>query len=182
MSRERPPRDDDDRRALERELSDVRPLAGREKVVAPKLRRRPQPGRDPASAPVSPERTGVSVEQRGERMEGLAEGVDRALLRRLRAGRVPFQREIDLHGLDARSARRALHEALAEAVDVGERCALVVHGRGRSASAGPVLKRALPRWLAEPPIGPHVLAFASALPRDGGAGATYVLLRRRRSR
>ena len=37
---------------------------------------------------------------------------------------------------------------------------------------------ALPRWLAEPPLGAWVMAFASATPADGGTGATYVLLRR----
>jgi DNA-nicking Smr family endonuclease len=42
----------------------------------------------------------------------------------------------------------------------------------------PVLKEALLEWLAEPPIGPKVLAFTSARGRDGGVGATYVLVRR----
>jgi DNA-nicking Smr family endonuclease len=33
-------------------------------------------------------------------------------------------------------------------------------------------------WLTSPPLAARVMAFASALPRDGGAGACYVLLRR----
>jgi DNA-nicking Smr family endonuclease len=45
---------------------------------------------------------------------------------------------------------------------------------------GPVLKRKLPEWLAEPPLGEKVLAFASAPSRQGGSGATRVLLRQPR--
>ncbi|MFQ5418592.1 MAG: Smr/MutS family protein, partial [Myxococcota bacterium] len=59
------------------------------------------------------------------------------------------------------------------------RCVLVIHGRGRGSADGPVLKSALPGWLALPPLGASVMAFASAPPGDGGAGATVVLLRRR---
>jgi DNA-nicking Smr family endonuclease len=55
---------------------------------------------------------------------------------------------------------------------------LVIHGRGRHSESEPVLKDALLEWLAQPPLGPLVLAFASATGGDGGVGATYVLLRR----
>ena len=60
------------------------------------------------------------------------------------------------------------------------RCVLVIHGRGRHSETEPILKEALLGWLAEPPVGPLVLAFSNALGGDGGVGATYVLLRRER--
>ena len=41
-----------------------------------------------------------------------------------------------------------------------------------------MLKEALQNWLATARFGRHVLAFATARPQDGGAGAVYVLLRR----
>jgi DNA-nicking Smr family endonuclease len=47
---------------------------------------------------------------------------------------------------------------------------------------GPVLKEAVLGWLCEPPLARLVMAFASAVPEHGGAGATYVLLRRQRAR
>ncbi len=47
---------------------------------------------------------------------------------------------------------------------------------------GGVLRDAVPRWLNEAPLREHVLAFSHARPDDGGAGALYVLLRRRRAR
>jgi DNA-nicking Smr family endonuclease len=46
---------------------------------------------------------------------------------------------------------------------------------------GPVLKEAVFGWLCEPPLDRLVMAFASAVPEHGGTGATYVLLRRKRS-
>ena len=41
-----------------------------------------------------------------------------------------------------------------------------------------MLKDALRGWLGSARFGRHVLAFATARPVDGGAGAIYVLLRR----
>jgi DNA-nicking Smr family endonuclease len=42
----------------------------------------------------------------------------------------------------------------------------------------PVLKNALVGWLSHGRLSRFVLAFCSARPVDGGAGAIYVLLRR----
>src|SRR5262249_38955368 len=114
----------------------------------------------------------------GERSEGLAHGVDRAHLARLRRGEVEVERRLDLHGLTAAEARRELERELRDAQAAGVRCVLVVHGRGLHSDAGPVLRDGVLTWLTAEPLAARVLAFASALPRDGGAGASYVLLRR----
>jgi DNA-nicking Smr family endonuclease len=115
----------------------------------------------------------------GGRVDGAASGFERRRLVRLRGGDPPPDRELDLHGLRRDEARRRLREELRDALAAGERCLLVVHGRGaRSGEAGAVLREALPAWLAEPPHGGRVLAFASS--DDHGGGATYVLLRRPR--
>ena len=56
-------------------------------------------------------------------------------------------------------------------------CVLIIHGHGRgSGGATAVLKEALPGWLTSGPCGKAVRAFAPARRRDGGEGATYVLL------
>ena len=123
---------------------------------------------------------GFEVTRSGERSEGLARGIDRAHLLRLRRGEVRLERRIDLHGLNAAEARRELTAELREAFSAGERCVLVVHGRGLHSESGPVLKDGVVDWLVTPPLAAFVLAFASALPRDGGPGASYVLLRRAR--
>jgi DNA-nicking Smr family endonuclease len=121
-----------------------------------------------------------ALSRNGERLEGIAPGIDRSHLKRLARGEIEPDSEIDLHGLDRRNARFALRAALHEAHAEGERCVRVVHGRGLHSDLGPVLKEALVEWLGEPPLGPLVMAFASAPSHDGGSGATYVLLRRRR--
>jgi DNA-nicking Smr family endonuclease len=121
------------------------------------------------------------VTREGERVYGLAPGVDAAHLRKLRRGEPEADRELDLHGLEAREAHEDVAFELREAFDAGERCLRIVHGRGTHSPAGPVLKEALLEWLQEPPLAPLVLAFASAPPAQGGAGALLVLLRRRRA-
>jgi DNA-nicking Smr family endonuclease len=56
---------------------------------------------------------------------------------------------------------------------------LIVHGRGLSSPAKPVLKTKVIEWLTCGPWRKWVIAFTSARSFDGGAGATYVLLRQR---
>lgn len=120
----------------------------------------------------------VIEDRGGGRLEGRVAGFETRRLRALRRGEPAPEREVDLHGLRREEARRAVRAALRAALDAGERCLLVIHGRGARSEAGAVLREALPGWLAEAPHGASVLAFASA---DGhGGGATCVLLRRRR--
>jgi DNA-nicking Smr family endonuclease len=121
-----------------------------------------------------------TLRESGERIEGLAQGIDRAHLVRLKRGQVPVEREIELHGLRQDEAGHEVRGDLREAFEMGERCVLIIHGRGSRAEAGPVLKEALLGWLCEPPLDRMVMAFASAVPEHGGTGATYVLLRRNR--
>ena len=157
---------------FEKAMSDAKPLDDRDKMVRPKTLRRRRVRGDDSDTTVS-----FDLDRLGERVEGLAPGVDHGLLRKLRNGEIPRDARVDLHGLDEASARRRVHEVLLEARRQGNRCVLVIHGRGSHSPDGPVLKQALIDWLAEPPVGPNVLAFASATGGDGGVGATYVLLR-----
>ena len=97
----------------------------------------------------------------------------------LRMGRIRPAQRIDLHGFDRKGAQQTLQKAFGVATASGHRCVLVIHGKGRSTATGEAtLKSALPRWLRTPPLDAAVRGFAPALPRDGGEGATYVLLRR----
>ncbi len=110
---------------------------------------------------------------------GKAKDVSFALVERLKRGGFAYRRHLDLHGLTREAAHAALIDFLTSARRDGERCVLVVTGRGRRSPAGlSVLRETLPRWLARAPLAAHVLAFATARQVDGGAGATYVLLRR----
>lgn len=164
----------DERDVWSATVESVTPIEGPEKVQPPAP---PKTVRRRRSAP--PGEGGVfAIERIGEQVEGKASGADDALLRKLRNGEFPPDARVDLHGLRVPAARRAVQETIGRVAAQSKRCVLVVHGRGRHSEAEPVLKEAFLEWLAEPPIGPQVLAFTSARGRDGGVGATYVLLRR----
>jgi DNA-nicking Smr family endonuclease len=106
-------------------------------------------------------------------------GYDKANAARLRRGKHPVEGRLDLHGMTQSEAHRALASFIRGARVAGKRCVLVITGRGRL--GGGVLRAAVPRWLDEPEFRPHLLAIATAQPRDGGAGALYVMLRRTRA-
>ena len=114
-----------------------------------------------------------------EYIEGMAPGVDRRLLKRLRNGDYAVQAHTDLHGMTRDEAKARVSKFIDESRRAGQRCVLIVHGRGlHSKDQIPVLKEAVRTWLERGPVARAVLAFATARPHDGGAGAVYVLLRR----
>lgn len=114
-----------------------------------------------------------------EYVEGSVAGLDRRILRRLRRGDYAIQAHIDLHGLTRAEAKEALEAFVERSRHRGLRCVLVVHGRGlHSRDQIPVLKESVQVWLSRGRIARNVLAFTTARPHDGGAGAVYVLLRR----
>jgi DNA-nicking Smr family endonuclease len=118
-----------------------------------------------------------------EYTEGTRLGLDPRLVTRLRRGEFAVQSHIDLHGLIQADAKATLEGFIVNSVRKGLRTVLVVHGRGlRSPGGMPVLKHAASQWLSHGHMGGYVLAFATARPSDGGAGAMYVLLRRDRKR
>lgn len=118
------------------------------------------------------------ISDTGEYREGIAQGIDHKHLRKLRQGDYAVQRHLDLHGLTQKEARAAVAKFLEEARRQGWRCVLLIHGRGRRSEKGPVLKESVGHWLTHGRLGRMVMAFATARPSDGGAGAMYVLLRR----
>ena len=114
-----------------------------------------------------------------EHIEGIHEGLDRKLLRKLRKGAFSTRAHIDLHGKTRREAKDVVERFLRESRRQGHRCVLIIHGRGlHSEDSVPVLKDAVGTWLMRGRISREVLAFCSARPSDGGAGAIYVLLRK----
>lgn len=119
------------------------------------------------------------VQDSDEFIEGRVTGLDQNVVAKLRRGEFAVQGHLDLHGMTREEAKGAVDDFLRRSRQAGKRCVLVVHGRGtHSKDQLPVLKDALRVWLSTNRFGRHVLAFATARPVDGGAGAIYVLLRR----
>ncbi len=168
-------------------MNGVVPLAGDARVAGPSpgnTGRHPVSEEAEALAALSDLVTGVAhfdVTDTREYIEGIVVGLDPRVVRRLRHGDFSWQAYLDLHGMVATEAHAAVDRFLHEAFRNGLRCVLLVHGRGHnSKDHTPVLKERLKTWLAHGRLARIVLAFTTARPVDGGAGALYVLLRRQR--
>ncbi|WP_133140078.1 Smr/MutS family protein [Legionella genomosp. 1] len=96
-------------------------------------------------------------------------------MRELKTGLIHIQARLDLHGKSPDSAREALIHFISEETLAGHRCVLIIHGKGGLRGEKPILKNLVNYWL---PQLSQVLAFHSALARDGGNGAVYVLLKK----
>lgn len=92
-----------------------------------------------------------------------------------RSGKRRFRKTLDLHGMTTSIAIAALRKAIDGCAERGIAELLVIHGYGlHSAPAeGAVLKTAVRQYL-EGKNDPHLRSFATAMPKDGGEGATLV--------
>jgi DNA-nicking Smr family endonuclease len=122
---------------------------------------------------------GFMVADTPEYMEGVGCQAPPGITRRLHRGDFAIQGHVDLHGLNAEQAQAVFETFVKQSLLAGQRSLLVIHGRGRSSPADPVLKSKVKEWLTRGPWRKWVIAFTSARMCDGGVGASYVLLRRR---
>jgi DNA-nicking Smr family endonuclease len=133
--------------------------------------------RSPVRAPlISPS----AAKKLPELQTGEAAGLDRRTMDRLRRGQIRAEARLDLHGHTQDEAQSALADFLRRAQHAGKRCVIVITGRGRMGQGGGVLRSQTPRWLNLPSLRPLVLGFAVAQPKDGGSGALYVLLKKKK--
>ncbi len=201
MTRRRKPPDralsDEDRHLWAQVTRDVTPLRERPEH-APAGRTGKARRQEPAQHAVSPPPPSPPPEALFPASDGAdAAGLDRRRLRRLGRGSAPPDSRIDLHGLDRTAAYAQLVRHLEAAQRRGDRCVLVITGKGgrRYAQRGDlppefrrradfatgsgILRNAVPLWLGSAPLAEIVSAHAPAHARHGGDGALYVLLRRR---
>ncbi len=114
-----------------------------------------------------------------EYMEGAVSGVGPKIMKRLKRGEFSIQDHIDLHGLTRKEAETVVNRFIIQSYKKGLRCVLIVHGRGLgSVDHQPAIKKELPVWFKRGVLKKIVMAFVTARPWDGGAGALYVLLKK----
>jgi DNA-nicking Smr family endonuclease len=86
-------------------------------------------------------------------------------------------------------AHRALVGFIGRCAADSHKAVLVITGKGTARGTNDgimpserrgVLKAQVPLWLEEPGLREHVIGLRAAGPRHGGAGALYVLLRRKK--
>lgn len=101
--------------------------------------------------------------------------LDKRTLERLRKGKMPIERRIDLHGFSQAQAYEALKKFILDCYKDGIRHVLVITGKGQG-----ILRERTREWLSERDMKSFVLKYATAQQKDGGDGALYVYLRRKR--
>lgn len=126
----------------------------------------------------------------GNRLTELTTGetgnIDRRTAQKFTRGEMPIERRLDLHGLTEDKAFDAVQNFIKSSYRQDMRCVLIITGKGLHKedddffSQSGILKNRVPQWLNSETLRPLILSFADALPKDGGSGALYVLLRRRR--
>jgi DNA-nicking Smr family endonuclease len=170
---------EEDSRLFRETVKGVKPLRAKKKVAPSK--RKPLPRArfaDDERRAVLEESLRLDLQDdgvfSGEDLWYARDGVQHALMRKLRRGQYSPRAELDLHGMRSEDARVAVAEFLHEASLRNYRCVRIIHGKGLgSGPKGPVIKQKLGGWLRQRK---QVLAFCSARPVDGGTGAMYVLL------
>ncbi len=103
-------------------------------------------------------------------------GIQQSLFKKLKDGQLMWKAAVDLHGCTVEQAREALVTLIHDAQNDGINVIKVVHGKGFSQTTqSGLLKTCVNGWLQQ-----HrsVLAFHSAIAKDGGNGAVLVLLKK----
>jgi DNA-nicking Smr family endonuclease len=113
-------------------------------------------------------------------------GLDASWERKLARAAIEPDFTLDLHGHTLDQAHRRLDAGLAQAKAMGARLVLLITGNPRPVDAadratrrGAIRAKVLD-WLAAGPHGADVAAVRPAHRRHGGAGALYLVLRRKR--
>lgn len=103
-------------------------------------------------------------------------GIQNGVYRNLRLGKYSIEARLDLHNHTVEQAREAVHSFVTDCCTHDIRSALITHGKGEGRKPQPaMLKSCIAHWL---PQLAEVQAFHSAQKQHGGAGATYVLIRK----
>ena len=105
---------------------------------------------------------------------------DDGTARALRKGKWKIDKKIDLHGMTQAAAKTALEKFILAAQRQDKRTLLIITGKGARSTGGGVLRRMLPHWLELPPLKDIALALTPARAEDGGEGAFYLRLRKKK--
>ena len=102
--------------------------------------------------------------------------------RRLSRGLVQPDATLDLHGHNLARAYDLLDDRLERAVASGARLLLLITGKPRAPGGEKrgAIRAAVGDWLAASRHAADIAAVRNAHPRHGGAGALYIVLRKRR--
>lgn len=170
----------DDHELFRAAMHGVKPLKSANKITA-KVTQQPRIPKKLIRAPIPDDTLSNHIAENvtgGQALNFARSGIQHKVMLDLRRGRIPHTALLDLHGMTVIAARQSLTVFIQQCLKRQCKCVIIVHGKGAlDSDKPPPLKNHLNSWLRQIP---EVLAFCSALPRDGGTGAAYILLRRQR--
>jgi DNA-nicking Smr family endonuclease len=143
----------------------------------------------PPAAPVAPlapppSRAVAEPVARPPASPGPGTTLDSGWDRRLSRGLVAPDATVDLHGHDLAGAYDRLDRKLEEAIAQGRRLLLLITGKPPRDERRPhrrgAIRAAVGDWLQASRHAGAIAAVRNAHPRHGGAGALYIVLRRKR--
>ena len=175
--------DVDDEMLFEQAMVEVKPLGGKTKLgigrKSPKHEQEAEEILWPRNLMETYVKNQALTEWEGiDSIRGGPHEWDQLLLKKLQEGAFAVQAELDLHGFSRQEARLELEGFIADCRRQNRTCVRIVHGKGNNSKDGvPVLKGLLQRWLSQRRLSQQLVAYVSARPVDGGAGAIYLLLR-----
>lgn len=117
----------------------------------------------------------LHIEVEADRYRARAAGVSKAQVADLAAGKRHVAATLDLHGKNTLDGAEAVRAFLLR--QLSGQCVLIIHGKGLHSDGLALMRDATIEELLGPSSG-MVQAFATAAPKDGGEGATYVLVKR----
>jgi DNA-nicking Smr family endonuclease len=136
----------------------------------------------PAPAPAA-ERPGAASPPAPKAKPGST--LDASWDRRLSRGLVAPDRIVDLHGHNLATAYDLIDRRLDRAVATGDRLLLLITGKPPAGGHRPggrgAIRAAVGDWLAASRHAGDIAAVRNAHPCHGGAGALYIVLRRKRA-
>ena len=104
-------------------------------------------------------------------------------MKKIRRNKVFVEKTLDLHGYYEKEAFEVFNNFISSAYNNNIKLVLVITGKGKSSnngSYGGVLKNAFLQWVVSDECKPYILSFNESLPCDGGSGAYYIYLRRKK--
>ena len=111
--------------------------------------------------------------------------------KKLKKGKIPINKKIDLHGYSLNEARQIFLEAIDECYQNNARCILFITGKGLKQNAnnnnfskrlyhGKIRNNFLD-WASSKGVGPKILSVQQADIKHGGDGAFFVYLRKNKT-
>lgn len=117
---------------------------------------------------------------------GITDNIDNNTAKKFKREEFRIEATLDLHGSTENNAYDLVFDFVRKAYIQDKRCILIITGKGYRKeeedifiSKG-ILKERVPQWLNSAELRPLILSYMHPSAKNGGEGALYILLRRKR--